>query len=264
MWLHNYRCVWWQQTDDLGTRFGNPDIPLTYVYVTGCRKIRFGGVTFLFFLTFCSLFGALHDNEREDIVRFCIAFRIDDDERRCCDSAVVISLESLLLESLVEQCNSKLELTIAILPEVEEHESVEELRESSSPCVWKQSSSCDRRPNRRLIMSKTPPNRSRHADGESVDGDTLRDFGAGISINITRGSSIILFLEIISLFSISIFNNNTVYVGVSFSICLFVDGTTHTIVFVRWIGIVNRHKWMTYFLIPYTLVCTYAHCTFRM
>ena len=103
--------------------------------------MRFGGGVFLHFFCFCSLLGVLlQDNDRDDIEKLWSARRIDDVDRRCIlDEIFGFSAdESLLLESLLEHVSSKFELctfldVITKRPDVDEHESVEELRESSSP-----------------------------------------------------------------------------------------------------------------------------------
>lgn len=109
--------MWLQHTDDLGTRcVGRPDIPLRYVYETGCRRIRFGGgVFFVFFCLLESLYWEsvlLQDSDRDDREKDCRARRIDDVDLRCTrfDDFVVLSAELLLLLESLEQDISRFEL----------------------------------------------------------------------------------------------------------------------------------------------------------
>lgn len=110
--------------------------------------MRLGGGLVLSFFCFCSLLGVLlHDNDREDIEKLSNAFRSDDVDRRCVRDALLLTSDEespllllvVLLESLeLEQFNSILELCTLFVettqrPDVDEQESVDELRESSSP-----------------------------------------------------------------------------------------------------------------------------------
>lgn len=169
---------------------GNPDNPLTYVYVTGDLKILFGVVFLLFFLL--ASFALLQLWDLAFKFKFWNTLRMLSAEvewwwRGRTWMSLPASLE--LLDMWLGETDRKPESPESASFFADEHESELEERLSASVCR----SSWERRASRRLMArNRRMPRISR--DGDGVIGDTLRLSGAASDINTMLVSGITEFM----------------------------------------------------------------------